>query len=313
MCDNCDATLVVHRSPQSRAAPPPVAAAHESGAKQDFSTRYNQVQCHYCLTAQMLPTQCPLCQAKLTHLGQGTQRAEDELARKFPDIRIARMDSDTMRDAIDYQQTLQRFADGDLDLILGTQMISKGLDFPNVALVGVLNSDLAMTIPDFRAAERTFQLICQVAGRSGRALDRGTVVVQTFQPHEPAIEHACNHDYLGFVTSELPHRQQFGYPPYGRIVRLLFAHKGYTKVQAEAQNVMRLIQAIATRHSLPIRWHGPQPPPMERLVELYRSEIILFADSPGPLQRLLAVLRARRIFSQNTVAISIDVDPVHMM
>jgi primosomal protein N' (replication factor Y) len=309
MCENCDATMVVHRTKPSPVADPDAPVE----GKQEFAKRYNQVQCHYCLTAQILPSLCPLCHAKLTHLGQGTQRAEDELTRKFPGIRIARMDSDSMRDAIDYQRTLQKFADGQLDLLLGTQMISKGLDFPNVHLVGVLNADLAMTMPDFRAAERTFQLICQVAGRSGRAEERGSVVVQTYQPHEPAIQHACNHDYLGFVGGELPHRQQFGYPPFGRMVRLLFSHKGFSKVQQEAQRVIRLIEAIAARQALPIRWHGPQPPPMERLVELYRSEIILFADNPVPLQKLLAALRHRHVFTQSTVTIAVDVDPVHMM
>jgi primosomal protein N' (replication factor Y) (superfamily II helicase) len=312
MCENCDATMVVHRTKPSPVADPDAPVPGAEG-KQEFAKRYNQVQCHYCLTAQILPSLCPMCQAKLTHLGQGTQRAEDELTRKFPGIRIARMDSDSMRDAIDYQRTLQKFADGELDLLLGTQMISKGLDFPNVHLVGVLNADLAMTMPDFRAAERTFQLICQVAGRSGRAQERGSVVVQTFQPHEPAIEHACNHDYLGFVASELPHRQAFGYPPFGRMVRLLFSHKGFSKVQEESQKVIRLIEAIAARNSLPIRWQGPQPPPMERLVELYRNEIILFADSAVPLQRLLAALRYRHVFTQSAVTIAVDVDPVHMM
>src|SRR6185437_1588215 len=192
-------------------------------------------------------------------------------------------------------------------------------DFPNVHLVGVLNADLAMTMPDFRAAERTFQLICQVAGRSGRSVggvegtERGNFVVQTFQPHEPAIVHACNHDYLGFVKSEMPHRQQFGYPPFGRMVRLLLSDKGFTKVQKESESLIRQIEAIALRHHLPIRWHGPQPPPMERLVEEYRSEIVLFADSPGPLQKLLALLRSKRIFTQCPVAIAIDVDPINML
>ena len=211
MCDNCDATMVVHRTRPEGADPVREASRHGIRGK---------VQCHYCLTAMQLPDLCPQCKARLTHLGQGTQRAEDELLRKFPSIRLKRMDSDSMQDAADYQATLDDFGAGKIDLLIGTQMISKGLDFPNVQLVGVLNSDLAMTIPDFRAAERTFQLICQVAGRAGRAMgaahtaNPGTVVVQTFQPREPAILHACNHDYLGFVQSELPHRKEFGYPPF---------------------------------------------------------------------------------------------------
>jgi len=179
--------------------------------------------------------------------------------------------------------------------------------------VGVLNADLAMTMPDFRAAERTFQLICQVAGRSGRAAERGTVVVQTFQPEEPAIVHACNHDYLGFVNSEMPHRKEFGYPPFGRMVRIVLSHKGYTKVNDAATTLARQIEAIVQRSSLPVRWQGPQPPPMGRLVEEYRVEIILFAETAGPLQRLLAALRQREALTHGQAGIAVDVDPVHMM
>jgi primosomal protein N' (replication factor Y) len=308
MCENCTATMVVHRT-------------KEGGEKSDelgrggFNERYGKVQCHYCQTAMMLPRACPVCQAKLTHLGQGTQRAEDELARKFPGLRMARMDSDSMHSQTEYQKTLNAFGEGELDLLIGTQMIAKGLDFPNVSLVGVLNADLAMTVPDFRAAERTFQLICQVAGRAGRpgASAGGTVIVQTFQPTEPAIVHACEHDYLGFVKSEMPHRQQFGYPPFGRMVRIVLSHKGYTKVHAEAEGMMKQIHAICERQNLPVRWHGPMPPPMERLVEMYRVEIILFADTAGPLQRLIAALRAREAFTQAGAAVTVDVDPVSMM
>ena len=321
MCDNCDATMVVHR----KRADEPEQIENRKSKMENRSWSSGKVQCHYCLTAMMLPDRCPLCQARLTHLGQGTQRAEDELLRKFPTLSLKRMDSDSMRDAADYQQTLDAFGSGQLDLLIGTQMISKGLDFPNVSLVGVLNSDLAMTIPDFRAAERTFQLICQVAGRSGRAADRGTVIVQTFQPHEPAILHACNHDYLGFVRTELPHRREFGYPPYGRLVRIVLAHKSYTKVHAAAADLHRLATAITQRLNLPIRIQGPFPPPMERLVELYRVELIFFAATPRPLQTLVANLRTRGLLAGHaksggggaegiaTVGINVDVDPLHMM
>jgi primosomal protein N' (replication factor Y) len=250
------------------------------------------------------------------------------------------MDSDSMNNARDYQETLDSFGRGEIDLLIGTQMISKGLDFPNVQLVGVLNSDLAMTIPDFRAAERTFQLICQVAGRAGRTMNdpheienrkskienfSGTVIVQTFQPHEPAILHACNHDYLGFVQSELPHRREFGYPPFGRLVRIVLSHKSYTKVHTAAADLNRLATAITQKLNLPIRIAGPFPPPMERLVELYRVELIFFAAAPRPLQTLVANLRTRGLLAGHAksgaaggggianVGINVDVDPLHMM
>jgi primosomal protein N' (replication factor Y) len=228
------------------------------------------------------------------------------------------MDSDSMTNRGEYQRSLDAFGRGEIDLLIGTQMISKGLDFPNVTLVGVLNSDLAMTIPDFRAAERTFQLICQVAGRAGRSMGgaQGTVIVQTFQPQEPAIAYACRHDYLGFVRSELPNRKEFNYPPYGRLVRIVLAHKGYAKVHGAADELLRLITALMTKFSLPVRVVGPVPPPMERLVELYRVELVLFADSPLPLQRLLASLRVRGALQSGRaggVAVSVDVDPLHML
>ncbi|HVT83250.1 MAG TPA: primosomal protein N' [Phycisphaerae bacterium] len=336
MCDNCDATMVVHRTREEEARKKgneeirsntrdalreSMHARGKRGARAEVRSRPIQgtVQCHYCLTAKMLPELCPLCQARLTHLGQGTQRAEDELIRKFPDLRIKRMDSDSMGNLGEYQKALDAFGRGEIDLLIGTQMISKGLDFPNVSLVGVLNSDLAMTIPDFRASERTFQLICQVAGRAGRAAgatSQGTVVVQTFQPTEPAIAHACRHDYLGFVRAELPNRKEFGYPPYGRLVRIVLSHKSYTQLHAAADELIRLISALTTKLDLPIRVHGPIPPPMERVNELYRVEIVLFSDSALPLQRLVGSLRARGALVSGRaggVGIAVDVDPLHML
>ncbi len=341
MCENCDATMVVHRTrTEGKGLRTEAGQGRDSNTQSSvLSTQHSArsavrdsmqkkggkaephrhiegtVQCHYCLTARMLPEICPLCKARLTHLGQGTQRAEDELLRKFPALRLKRMDSDSMTNLGEYQKTLDSFGRGELDLLIGTQMISKGLDFPNVALVGVLNSDLAMTMPDFRAAERTFQLICQVAGRSGRSMGgaRGTVIVQTFQPREPAIAHACEHDYMGFVRSELPHRKEFGYPPYGRLVRIVLSHKGYSTVRAAADELVRLIHALTHKLDLPVRVHGPIPPPMERLNELYRMEVVLFSDSALPLQRLLASLRARGVLASRQVGVSVDVDPLHML
>ena len=319
MCERCDSTMVVHRSRRMDDAEPGSAAAARDAtrtAARPFAERYGQVQCHYCMTAMLLPRSCPVCQAKLTYLGQGTQRAEDEFHAKFATARVARMDSDTMHNAQAYQRTLEAFGRRDIDILLGTQMISKGLDFPNVALVGVLNSDLAMTMPDFRAAERTFQLICQVAGRSGRdtreGAPRGLVVVQTFQPYEPAIRHACNHDYLSFAAGEMEHRREFGFPPYGRLVRIVLSHRAFVKVREAAQSLAGLVGQIIAQQSMAVRVQGPQPPPMEKLADEYRSEIILQAATPGPLQRILAAARARGALV-GPVAVSVDVDPVQMM
>lgn len=312
MCDNCDTTMVVHRNkPAEEGDQAKDEIAAREGGRENFEKRYNQVMCHYCSTAMILPRTCPSCNARLTFLGQGTQRAEDEVRRKFPHARIARMDSDTMQNLKDYQETLDSFGRGEIDLLLGTQMIAKGLDFPNVALVGVLNADLAMAMPDFRAAERTFQLICQVAGRAGRSVDRGTVVLQTFQPEEPAIVHAINHDYHAFVASELPHRELLGYPPFGRMVRILFSHQGFTKTEEESKRIAGMIHKVIHDQKLAVKMQGPRPAQMERLQDAYRFEIVLHAPTPGPLQKVLAIMRRTLITS--TVSVAVDVDPLSMM
>ncbi len=327
-CEHCDATMVVHHplaNPLRRNPRPSEAAV--------------TVQCHYCLTSRLLPGRCPQCQARLVELGQGTQRAEDELRRKFPGLRLARMDSDAMRNAADYRDVLNRFASGELDLLIGTQMIAKGLDFPNVRLVGVLNADLAMTVPDFRAAERTFQLVCQVAGRGGRPSGkslpsqrevpgsatsdslskRSLVVVQTMQPQEPAIVFAARHDYAGFARDELAQRQAFGYPPFGRLVRLVVSHRKDRTATALAENLKAMIQkemaalaTPATAASASLRLWGPQPAPRGRLMDLHRYEIFLRAGSAAPLQRWLAALRQRGLLRQGAASVTVDVDPLQM-
>jgi hypothetical protein len=157
-CKYCDATMTYHRS----------ADAHAKGGSTAEGLHTGQLHCHYCLAVNPLPETCPVCGKKLTLFGLGTQRVEEELARKFPDLKFARVDSDSMRGAGDYEAVLSRFSRGEIQVMLGTQMIAKGLDYPNVTLVGVISADTALALPDFRSAERTFQLITQVAGRAGR-------------------------------------------------------------------------------------------------------------------------------------------------
>ncbi len=299
MCDHCDATMVVHRH-----------AVTSQTVSPGLPDKY--IQCHYCLTNQLLPERCPECHCRLVQLGQGTQRVEEELRNKFPALRLARMDSDSMRHAATYQQTLEHFAGGEIDLLLGTQMIAKGLDFPNVTLVGVLNADLAMTNPDFRASERTFQLICQVAGRSGRAQRPGLVVVQTMQPQEPAVLFAAQHDYEGFARQELEQRRSFNYPPFGRMVRLILSDTDFLSLRTEATALMAMILESPIYRPEIIRAVGPQNAPMQRLDEKYRMEIILFAAIPQPLQQLLADLRQRGLMRRFKADVAVDVDPMAM-
>ena len=183
-CKYCDATLTYHRT----------AAADAHGASIAESLHSGQLHCHYCLAVNPLPAICPECGKKLSLFGMGTQRVEEELVRRIPNVRYARVDSDSMRGTRDYEIVLGKFARREIDILLGTQMIAKGLDYPNVTLVGVISGDTALALPDFRAAERTFQLITQVAGRSAEhaAMQRpGRVVLQTFIPDDPTIQAAA--------------------------------------------------------------------------------------------------------------------------
>ena len=191
----------------------------------DVSLTYHQgrrkLVCHFCdAEIERMPT-CPTCRKLLYYGGIGTERLEREVRAAFPDHVARRMDSDTMRGHGSHEQVLAAFKAGEIRILLGTQMIAKGLDFPDVTLVGVVNADTALHLPDFRAAERTFQIVTQVAGRTGRGDRPGKVLVQTYSPEVPAIAHARTHDYLGFVAGELDERQKPGMPPFGRLVRLI--------------------------------------------------------------------------------------------
>ena len=178
--------------------------------------------CHYCGYEQEPPQNCPQCgQAAVRYQGLGTEKLQAEIEEKFPDYVVRRMDSDTMKRPGSHGRVLAAFREGLIHILLGTQMIAKGLDFPNVTLVGVVNADVGLHLPDFRSAERTFQLLSQVAGRAGRGPRGGRVLVQTFTPEHPCIALAATHDYAGFVAAELAHRRAHNYPPYQRLARLI--------------------------------------------------------------------------------------------
>src|SRR5205823_2270604 len=200
-----------------------------------------QLHCHYCLAVNQLPPACPTCGKKLSLFGLGTQRVEEEISKKFPDLKFARVDSDSMRSSKDYEALLGRFAKGEVQVLLGTQMIAKGLDYPNVTLVGVISGDTALALPDFRAAERTFQLITQVAGRAGRGDSPGRVVLQTFLPDEPTIQLAIKQDFIRFAQTELRHRQEVGLPPFSRMVRIILRDQEPEKLHRHAEDLAALL------------------------------------------------------------------------
>jgi len=296
-CDHCDATMVYHRVRDLPAG--------------------GLLRCHHCLAEQRIPDVCPMCSAGITRFGAGTQRLEEELPRLFPRLvpgqTMLRLDSDTMRKASDYHAALSRFASGEARLLLGTQMIAKGLDFPGVTLVGVVNADTAINLPDFRAAERTFQLVSQVAGRAGRikAKDgaRALVLVQTFNPNEPAIRRAAEHDFRGFANEELRHREAADLPPIGRMARIVVRHESHAKANQIAAEIVSRLRAIALTE---LRVKGPMPCPLSRLAGRHRVGIELLAPTPGPIQSALASLRDAKLVKSDAIT-AVDVDPIDLL
>ncbi len=265
--------------------------------------------CHTCEAERERPVTCSACRAaNLFYGGIGTERLEREVRELFPSATVKRMDSDTMRSSGSHELALAAFKKGEVQILLGTQMIAKGLDFPNVTLVGVVNADTALHLPDFRASERTFQLVAQVAGRTGRGDRIGKVLVQTYSPDHPAIVFATKHDYLGFVASELPERSTRNVPPYGRLVRLIA--RG-----AEESAVRAYLDAVAQRlhvEGVGVRLLGPSPAPISKIKNLYRHHLQLRASSSKPLQVLLkAVIPAMP--PPPGVELAVDVDPVNLL
>ena len=285
-CENCTRTMVFHQA-----------------------TRL--VLCHYCQRTEDLPEYCPACEGKLLLFGMGIQRIEAELARKFPAVAFARMDSDTMTSPAQFRKVFEDFRDGDLSILLGTQMVAKGLDFPRVSLVGVVSADTALAIPDFRAAERTFQLIVQVAGRAGRSDTPGRVVVQTVHPDEPSIRHAVRHDYAGFAALELAQRREAGLPPFARMLRFIIRHEDVSKAQAGAVELGAQLKRILPLDQ--VMMYGPQPARVARLRGKFRFEVLLLTIQAGLIQRLVAPRLAPIAKTASPAEIIADVDPINLM
>lgn len=291
-CDHCDASMVYHRDGRL-----PLGGV---------------VRCHHCTAEQVLPPACPDCGKKTTVFGLGTQKVEDELREKFPSATIARMDSDTMKNAEDYQQTLDRFRTGEIDILLGTQMIAKGLDFPGVRLVGVISADTALNFPDFRARERTFQLIAQVAGRSGRSAEAGRVVLQTFSPDDPAVQRAAKHDYAGFAKEEIAIRQEMVLPPVGRLARIVLRDTDHAAAQRRAHELANHLRAANQTLNLRVHLRGPHPCAIARVADHHRYEVLLQARSAPPIQKLMTALRNQSLLISDHHT-AIDVDPVSVL
>lgn len=280
-----------------------------------FHKTTGMAQCHYCRAHFPVPSRCPneTCRHTLVRFGMGTQRVEEELASKFPEARVRRVDSDTMERAAQYEEIVVAFERREIDVLVGTQMIAKGLDFPFVSFVGVISADTALSIPDFRASERTFQLVTQVAGRAGRAEAAGRVVVQTFVTEVHALKHAVTHDFESFAVAELRTRQAQGLPPYGRLVRLVISDPHEAKVRTAADAMAAYARRYAHANHLRMDCWGPNVCPLARIRNQYRYELLLRADSASVLHTAMQHLRHDPAFRPKVRQVLTDVDPISLL
>ena len=281
----------------------------------DVSLVYHQktgvAKCHYCGRETACPTICPACGLpSLRRLGVGTQRIEEEIRTLFPDYACARMDSDSTRGRTSHADILDDFREGKTRILLGTQMIAKGLDFPNVTLVGVIDADVALHIPDFRSAERTFQLIAQVAGRTGRGHKGGRVIVQTSSPDQACVQFAKRHDYARFAEHEMANRKALGYPPMGRLTRILVEGKNAEKCRRKCEEIAEMLKTVSANRGVQLL--GPAEAPIARLRGDHRWHIIVKEQTAGHMHEALAACRSA-LRSSGGTRVTVDVDPASLV
>jgi primosomal protein N' (replication factor Y) len=301
-CRNCDAALTFHKAKTPAAHMVTITGRH---------LEHGYAMCHYCLAQTLVPRDCPLCGRPMTMIGVGSQRLEEELARRFPQARVARVDSDSMAGQ-DYYRLLREFGQGKIDILAGTQILAKGLHFPNVTLVGVVSADTCLYLPDFRANERTFQLTAQVAGRAGRSEKGGLVFVQTYFPEQPAIKFVLAQDFDGFVREELKHRQACDLPPYWRLAIVMLRDPKFDRLEGAAAALRERIDTIVQRQRLQAKIRGPMPAVISRIERFHRIQIIVQTPDAGTMRRLFNTLRADRPI-RPAVKIAIDIDPVNLL
>jgi len=287
-CPNCDVTLTYHRSDST-------------------------LVCHYCNYRQHSPTQCPNCTSKyIYYVGEGTEQIEEILRRRFPDLRIGRIDRDTKSRRHEFEQTLLDFGRGEIDLLVGTQMLAKGHDFHNVTLVGVVSVDAGLALPDFRAAERTFQLITQVAGRAGRGDLPGRVLIQTYHPDHYALKHATKQDYQGFYDEEIRHRRNHGYPPFVALALFLVRNKDAARARSIAQELRNHLNQTNRDHACRIL--GPAPAPFARLRGDYRMQLLMKSRSRKQMRAVIdQALKNFEEAGNDARSVTLEIDPVSMM
>jgi primosomal protein N' (replication factor Y) len=286
-CPYCDVSLSYHHT-------------HEGAAE--------VLRCHYCNFVRSHPRSCPECGSPyLKFFGSGTQRVTQELAKAFPNLRLIRFDSDTTRTKGAHRTLLTRFANGEADLLVGTQMLTKGLDLAQVTLVGVVSADGLLNLADYRAAERAFQTLTQVAGRAGRGDEPGRVIIQTYSPQHPVIQAVQRHDYESFTQAELEQRAVLNYPPYGQLLLLRLSGLDEMEVENAAEQIADQITATGSDCEI----LGPAPASIMRVARRYRWQILLKFPPDIPVE--LPDLSELRAICPSGVSLTIDVDPLNMM
>jgi primosomal protein N' (replication factor Y) len=287
-----------------------VAACTACSVSMTYHKRAHRLLCHICGAEEKVPPRCPDCgDPGFKYAGMGTEKIEEILRKLCPKAAVARMDSDTMRRKDSYRKVLDQFRTGKIDILLGTQMIAKGLDFPNVTLVGVLYADLSLHVPDFRAGERTFQLLTQVAGRAGRGEKAGEVLVQTYSPHHPAIQAARNLDYEGYCSQDLEFRRDLGYPPFSHLVLLTFKGENEAEVMQAAEGFSRDLEKVlpeSVMHSPPV------PAPLARARGNYRYQLMLRCEHSVRMTKAIRHVH-RMIKIPKAVTCTVDVDALSLL
>jgi primosomal protein N' (replication factor Y) len=286
-----------------------VAGCEHCSIPKTYHRTDKRLRCHLCGEEEPAPICCPECKSSAIRMrGKGTQKIEDIVQKILPSARIHRMDADSMSKKNLYRKILNDFRIGKIDILVGTQMIAKGLDFPNVTLVGLVDADMSLHIEDFRAAERTFQLVVQVSGRSGRGDRAGEVVIQTHTPHAPPIQFARKSDFDGFQLEELEQRREFNYPPFRHLIRHLFRGRNPDKVNFYIDQWTKLVEAEMGEK---VEIRGPAPAPIEKIRDEYRFHLWYFAPSASAVIGQLAALRESFKMDKDVIDL-IDVDPMNL-
>lgn len=285
-CINCDVSLIYHK-------------------------KQNVLRCHYCGYTTPVPAQCPACHStNLKMHGFGTEKVEEDLKTLLPGTSVARLDLDTTRSRNDYQQILEAFQDKETDILVGTQMVTKGLDFDAVKVVGILNADNMLSFPDFRAHERSFQLMAQVAGRAGRKGKQGKVIIQTYEPSHPVLQDVLRNDFKGLYEKQMVTRRQFGYPPFYRIVLIRLKHKDYQTLNAAATELSSMLRPIFKQDLL-----GPEYPMVSRVKNLYIKQMLVKFNREHNAQQVKDLIMKqiglfRLLPDYKSVIVQLDVDPM---